>query len=376
MQPIRSDTSMQAWRASRVPSSLPHALSPAPHAAPSAASHAASSAASHAASSAGPHAPPSPRRRGSKAFLPASRALRELLRGALAACLFGLAATSAHALAVFACEPEWAALARELAPQATVTSATHARQDPHHIEARPSLIAALRSADLAVCSGASLEAGWLPMLQQRAGNPKVRRGAPTMVYAADHVSLIDPRPPGSPFDGDVHSEGNPHFQLDPRRVLDVAAALAQALEAADPPGGPRYRQRLAAFQADWKARTAQWEQRAAPLRGTRVAAQHTTYAYLWRWLGVEQVADLEPKPGMPPTPGHLQRVLELVRASPPQAIVVSSYQDPAAARWLAQQLGPQARLLQLPATVTEEPPASTLAGLFDHLIEQLLAARR
>lgn len=297
-------------------------------------------------------------------------------RAALAALVLMLSAGAAQALSVFACEPEWAALVRELAPQAEVRSATHARQDPHHIEARPSLIASMRRADLAICTGAQLEAGWLPMLQQRSGNPRMQDGAPGMLYAADHVSLIDPRPPGSPFEGDVHAEGNPHVHLDPRRVLDVAKALVERLQEIDPARRDQYRQRGLVFEADWRSRIVQWERKASGLRGMRVAAQHTTYAYLWRWLGIEQVADLEPKPGMPPTPGHLQRVLELARASPPRAVVVSSYQDARAAEWLAQQLGPRTSVLQLPATVTDEPPAATLAGFFEHVIERLLGTAR
>lgn len=287
-----------------------------------------------------------------------------------------LAAGGAQALTVFACEPEWAALARELAPHAQVRSATHARQDPHHIEARPSLIAALRQADLAVCTGASLEAGWLPALQQRAGNPRVQKGAPGMLFAAEQVPLVDPRPAGSPFEGDVHSEGNPHVHLDPHRLRAVAEVLAQRLQAADPPRAAEIRQRWAAWDTDWRARIAAWEHKAAPLRGLRVAAQHTTFAYLWRWLGVEQVADLEPRPGLPPTPGHLQQVLERSRAAPPRAVVVSAYQDPRSAQWLAQQLGAGATVLQLPSTVTEEAPANTLASFYDHLLERLLQAAR
>lgn len=287
------------------------------------------------------------------------------------------AAGGAQALTVFACEPEWAALVRELAPAAEVRSATHARQDPHHIEARPGLIAQLRKADLAVCTGAALEAGWLPMLQQRAGNPRVQDGAPGMFYAAQQVTLVDPRPAtASPFAGDVHAAGNPHAHLDPRRLLQVAVALARRLEQVDPAGAAGYRARLAAFQSDWTGRIAQWERRAAPLRGLRVAAQHSTFAYLWGWLGVEQVADLEPLPGVPPTPGHLQQLLESTRAAPPRAVVVALYQDARSARWLAQQLGPRASVLQLPSTVTDEAPADSLAGLFDRLLEQLLEAAR
>lgn len=297
------------------------------------------------------------------------------MRSSLAALLLCATAGASQALTVFACEPEWAALVRQLAPGAQVTSATHARQDPHHIEARPSLIAALRRADLAVCTGASLEAGWLPMLQQRAGNARVQDGAAGMFYAADHVTLIDPRPPGTPFDGDVHSEGNPHLHLDPDRLLAIAQALSLRLQQIEPARAAEHALRWQAFQADWRARMAAWRERAAPLRGTQVAAQHSTYAYLWHWLGMAQVADLEPQPGMPPTPGHLQRVLQATRAAPPRAVVVSLYQDVRPAQWLAQQLGGSTRLLHLPSTVTEDAQAADLAALFDGLIAQLLEPR-
>ena len=297
----------------------------------------------------------------------------KLQRAAIGALLCATAGAS-QALTVFACEPEWAALVQQLAPQAQVSSATHARQDPHHIEARPSLIAALRRADLAVCTGAGLEAGWLPMLQQRAGNARVQDDAPGMFHAADHVTLIDPRAPGKPWDGDVHAEGNPHVHLDPERLLTVAGHLTQRLQQIDPTQRETYARAWRSFEQDWRARMAQWQQRALPLRGQHVAAQHATYAYLWRWLGVTQTADLEPKPGMPPTPGHLQRVLDATRAAPPRAIVVSLYQDARPAQWLAQQLGGGVRVLQLPSTVTEDAGAPDLAALFDGLIAQLLGA--
>lgn len=302
-------------------------------------------------------------------------ASRTLLRNLLAACAIATPIAT-QALTVFTCEPEWAALVRELAPHAEVRSATHALQDPHHIEARPSLIAALRRADLAVCTGAGLEAGWLPLLQQRASNPRVQDGAPSMLYAADYVELIDPRPPGTPLEGDVHAAGNPHLHLDPRRLLRVAAVLSERLQELDPAQREQVRTRWTEFEASWSTRIEQWEQRAAPLRAMPIAAQHTTFAYLWRWLGIKQMADLEPLPGVAPSPGHLQQVLSLVRAEPPKAVVVSLYQDSRAAKWLSQQLDGQTVVLQLPSTVTDEPPASSLAGLFDYLLERLLEARR
>jgi zinc/manganese transport system substrate-binding protein len=288
---------------------------------------------------------------------------------ALAAGLLALASVGAQAFTVFACEPEWAALTRVLLPKATVHVATHAGQDPHHIEARPSLIAQLRNSQLAVCTGASLEAGWLPMLQQRAG------GSRRLFEAADHVELIDPNPGaiGSPWAGDVHAEGNPHLHTHPHKLLEVAQALAEELQTLQPAEKAAIAQRLAAFETVWKARITDWERRTAPLKGKRVAAQHSSFGYVWRWLGMVQLADLEPKPGMAPTPGHLQRLLEGLKAQPPAGIVLTSYQDPRSARWLESQL--KVPLLVLPATVAEDAGQDGLVRWMDAVVDGLLKLR-
>lgn len=302
---------------------------------------------------------------------------RRRLAGRLAAlALLASGALQAQGFTVFACEPEWAALTRVLEPAARLHVATHAGQDPHHIEARPALIAQVRGADLLVCTGASLEAGWLPMLQDRAGNPRAR----DVFFAADHVELIDPQPGaiGSPWAGDVHAEGNPHLHTDPERLLEVARALAVRLGRERPGEAAAINARLAAFEARWTAQTHAWRARAAPLKGRAVAAQHTSFGYLWRWLGMTQVADLEPRPGMSPTPGHLQRLLEGLRAAPPMAIVASSYQDPRPARWLGDQLarqrGTPVPVLVLPATVPEDAGAEGLVQWMDDLLAPLLQA--
>jgi zinc/manganese transport system substrate-binding protein len=288
-------------------------------------------------------------------------------------------AAPAAAFTVFACEPEWAALARALLPQARVHVATTAKQDPHHIEARPALIAQLRGADLAACTGASLEAGWLPTLQQRAGNPRVQDGAPGMFYAADHVILIDVPQRGAaalatPFAGDVHAEGNPHLHADPRRLLEAARALAAQVQALQPAQAGAVGERLARLESRLQARIGDWERRAAPLRGRAVAVQHGSLAYLWRWLGLVPVADLEPVPGMAPTPGHLQRVLQALRPKPPLAIVVARHQDPRPGRWLAAQLGGSVPLLVLPATVPDDSAPDAIEDWFEQMLQALLKA--
>ena len=280
----------------------------------------------------------------------------------------------AAAFTVFACEPEWAALTRVMLPDARVHVATHSLQDPHHIEARPALIAQLRQADLAVCTGASLEAGWLPKLLQRSGNARVQ----DVLFASDHVNMIDPQPGaiGTPWAGDVHAEGNPHVHLDPRNLLLVANALAARLQVQIPAQKAAIEQRRAAFEVRWKSQMTQWQQRAMPLRGRQVAAQHTTFGYLWDWLGIQQTADLEPKPGMAPTPGHLQRLLAGLQAKPPMAVVVAGYQDSRPGKWLTSQLGSSVPLLVLPATVSEDADADALQRWMDSLLGSLLGVAR
>ena len=280
----------------------------------------------------------------------------------------------AAAFTVFACEPEWAALTRVMLPDARVHVATHSLQDPHHIEARPALIAQLRQADLAVCTGASIEAGWLPKLLQRSGNARVQ----DVLFASDHVNMIDPQPGaiGTPWAGDVHAEGNPHVHLDPRNLLLVANALAARLQVQIPAQKAAIEQRRAAFETRWKSQMTQWQQRAMPLRGRQVAAQHTTFGYLWDWLGIQQTADLEPKPGMSPTPGHLQRLLAGLQAKPPMAVVVAGYQDPRPGKWLTGQLGSSVPLLVLQATVSEDADAEGLVLWIDTMLNSLLGVAR
>jgi len=298
--------------------------------------------------------------------------------GATLLVLFGAGlAAPAAAFTVFACEPEWAALTRVMLPTARVHVATHAGQDPHHIEARPALIARLRSADLAVCTGASLESGWLPTLQERAGNARAR----DVFFASDHVEPLDPQPGaiGTPWAGDVHAEGNPHLHLDPRRLLEVARALGERLGMEIPAERVGIDTRRAAFEARWRQQMAAWERLAAPLHGRQVAAQHTGFGYLWPWLGMRQTADLEPKPGMSPTPGHLQRLLDGLRSAPPMAVVISGYQDPRPGRWLTTQLGrtgAKVPLLVLPATVPEDAGERELVQWFEGLLRELLQAAK
>ncbi len=277
-------------------------------------------------------------------------------------------------LKVFSCEPEWASLVHELAgDKVDIDVATSALQDVHVIEAKPSLIAKLRAADLLVCTGAELEVGWLPQLIKQSGNTKVASG-PGSFMAAAQVKTLEKPTSLDRANGDVHPDGNPHIQLDPRRVLIVAQRLEARLAQVDPTNAAVYQQRLTDFSARWTAAMKRWQTKAAPLRGRKVVVHHISWIYLWDWLGVEQIGALEPKPSVPPTSAHLSSLIATTKAANTLAIVRAAYQDPKPADWLSQRTGVPA--VTLPYTVGGDAQSKDLFGLFDSSIDKLLGAAK
>jgi len=286
-----------------------------------------------------------------------------------------LIALPAHAaLHVFACEPEWGALAQELGgANVDVSVATSALQDPHQIQAKPSLIVRARNADLVVCTGAELEIGWLPVLLQQSGNAKVQAGQPGNFAAADYVKKLDVPGQLDRAQGDVHAAGNPHIQTDPRNIALVAAALGARLQQLDPTHAAQYAKAQADFAQRWQQATARWSAQAAPLRGEAVVSQHKAFVYLYDWLGLKEVAVLEPKPGVEPTASHLQEVLAALKGTPAKMVLYSAYQDPRPSEWLSKNAGIPA--VKIPFTVGGSDAAKDLFGLFDDTVARLLAAR-
>ena len=297
---------------------------------------------------------------------------------AAAAIVMAAAALPRAALAdlnVFACEPEWASLVKEIGgDKVTIYTATTAAQDPHHIQARPSLIARARSADLMVCTGAELEIGWLPAVQRQAGNPKVQSGAKGYVEAASFVRMLDVPTNLDRSQGDVHAAGNPHIQSDPRNIALVARPLAEQMAEIDPGNAALYRTRYADFAQRWSAAMQRWQQKAEPLRGLPVATQHKTWIYLFDWVGLRETVTLEPKPGVPPSSGHLALVLDAVHKQPVRMVIRSNYEDPRPADFLRDRA--KVPLVVLPATVGGSDKANDLFGLYDDILDRLLAALR
>jgi zinc/manganese transport system substrate-binding protein len=291
----------------------------------------------------------------------------------LAASLLAPAAQAA--INVLACEPEWQALTQELGgDKVKVSSATNALQDPHRVEARPSLIARTRNADLLVCTGLDLEAGWLPLLVQQSGNDKIAAGQPGNFMAGTFVPRLDVPSKLDRSEGDVHAYGNPHVQQNPHNIALVAAALAKRLAQVDPGNAGFYQARHTDFAARWNTAMGKWERQAASLRNVAVVEHHKNMGYLLNWLGMRSVGTLEAKPGVEPSAAHLGQLLAQLQSEPAKMVLRAAYQDPRASQWLAE----RARIpaVVVPFSVGADAQSGDLFAMFDTTVQRLLAAAK
>jgi zinc/manganese transport system substrate-binding protein len=292
----------------------------------------------------------------------------------LGSALLTLSHSAFAQMNIFACEPEYAALAKELAPDARIYSATTAMQDPHLVQARPSLIAKMRQADLAICAGAELEVGWLPMLQMKAANMQVRSTDKGMFFAAEHVKTLDQMSNVDRSMGDIHRLGNPHVHFSPQRMLTIAQALTDKLIQLDEKQSAEYQQQLSLFTSRWQLAMTKWQVKARGLQGMKVIAYHSSFRYLFDFANIEQVADLEPKPGLPPTSSHLASLLKRAGKGDIAAIIIASYQDQRGAHWLAEKSN--LPVVVLPLSVGGNEQSNDLFSLYDSSLDLLMQAYR
>ena len=276
-------------------------------------------------------------------------------------------------LRVFSCEPEWAALAQEIGGDLVdAYSATTALQDPHYIQARPSLIAKVRKADLVICSGGQLEIGWLPALLRKANNPDVRPGSRGYMEASSFVVRLDVTANADRAGGDIHPLGNPHVQTNPHNIAVIADVLAERMAELDSENASVYESGSIEFLRRWREAITRWEDEAAPLRGKRAITHHRSWVYLERWLGIEEVANLEAVPGLPPTATHLSQLTDKFADGGADVIVRAPYQDAKPANWLAERTGITA--IVLPLSIGGTDGATDLFSLYDEIIRRLLGA--
>jgi len=276
----------------------------------------------------------------------------------------------ADKLSVFACEPEWAALVTEIGgAQVEVTSATTAMQDPHQIQARPSLIAKVRQADLVICSGAELEVGWLPVLTQKSGNPKIQSGSNGYFMASDYVELLDKPSKADRSEGDVHMAGNPHVHTSPTNMLRVASALTERLSLLLPGNKTLFESNHAKLEQSFREATVRWQPKIQSLKNKKVVVYHSYWIYLNKWLQLNQVATLEPKPGLPPTSGHLSQLVTQMTTDKADFILYATYNDSKPAEWLSNKTGIPA--VSVPATVENWQEVNALLNWYESILNSL-----
>lgn len=285
-----------------------------------------------------------------------------------------LSATKAFALNVFTCEPEWKSLTEEITKdKADVYSATNASQDVHYIQAKPSLIAKIRKADMVVCSGAGLEVGWLPLVLRKAGSAKVQEGGENFIYAAQYISTIEKPTRIDRADGDVHPEGNPHLHLNPYNMLKVGKIIADKLAVIDSENADFYAQNYNDFAAKMRSKIKNWEQRAAELKGAKAITNHTNMSYLFDWLKIKTIGTLEPKPGIPATSKHLSELKRVTEQNKIAFIAYAPFESAKPAEWLANESG--VNTIVLPYTIGGNKQVNNLFDLYEVSIDLMLSAK-
>lgn len=273
-------------------------------------------------------------------------------------------------LNIFACEPHWQALAQELGGDKVETfSATNPHQDPHYIEARPSLIAKARQADILFCTGAQLEVGWLPAIVSKSGNSNIANQSSRAFFATKQVTLLEIPEKVDRSQGDVHKDGNPHIHNNPYKLLDIAQAFSQVLIHVDSENTSYYRNRLDNFTTLWNTQISRLEEQAQALHGKKAIVHHRNWVYLFDWLGIEIVEELEPKAGVPPTISHLHTLINTAKTQQVDFIVYSNYQNPKGATWLSEKTG--IKSIELPYTIAVNDNATNLFTWMQDIIDRL-----
>ena len=267
--------------------------------------------------------------------------------------------------------PYIASLVGEIAKdQADVSTLAKGDEDPHFVVPRPSFIGRLRQADLLIINGASLEIGFVPPLIRQANNPKIMPGADGFIDLSQSVNLIEKPDKVSRSEGDIHPEGNPHFILDWHNVPALARAIADAFGRADRGGASAYQKNLDAFLARWKVKSAEWDKKAAPLRGKAVIQYHRLFDYFALRTGMKIVGELEPKPGIPTTSRHLEELIEANAAGSVYMIISDPYHEQKSPEGLAKMMS--VPLVFLPQDVATVPGARDMFSLFDTLLASVL----
>ncbi len=297
---------------------------------------------------------------------------RSLLKAASFA-LVTIAATGSSAAAqirVVATTPDLASVAREIGgDKVSVVALAKPTEDPHYVDAKPSHIVTLNRADALIEGGAELELGWLPPLLENSRNSRISAGAPGRIVASDGVKMLEIPTSFDRSKGDVHSLGNPHFMIDPVTVKIVARNIANHLAQVDPKNVATYNGNLSRFNAKLDAKYADWQKQLAPYRGARIVTYHKDFVYFAERFGLNIVDELEPKPGIAPSPAHLAQVIGKMKAGNAKVILVQPFQNRKTAETVARQTG--ATVLDTPEQPGAASNTNTYFDMMDNLVHTL-----
>ncbi len=293
---------------------------------------------------------------------------------ALIAAAFAALLTTAHAkITVVATLPDYGAIARDIGgDKVDVTVMAKPTEDPHFVDARPSFIVKLRSADVLIEGGAELEIGWLPPLLQNARNPKLEPGKPGRVVASQGIRMMNIPTTLTRAAGDVHALGNPHFMMDPIIVKAVAKHVAEAFAAADSANAAEYLANYAKFEKAVDAKLQEWGRALLPFKGRQFVAYHDSWPYFAHRFGLDSHIFLEPKPGIPPSPSHLAKVIGEMRATDTKAILVEPFHNRKIAEKVASSTGAHiADVSQFPGAL---PGTESYVAFMDAVVARVATA--
>jgi zinc/manganese transport system substrate-binding protein len=292
-------------------------------------------------------------------------------------CLLGLgallsAANAEAKLRVVGTLPDFAVIASELGGSRVETdSLIGGKEDPHFVDAKPSHVLRVNRADLLICIGLGLESGWLPVLLTQARNGKVQPGAPGYLDASQVIRAKDVPVKADRAMGDVHGGGNPHYYVSPPEMFKVSQAIHKKFLELDPEGRADYDRRWQAFSGKFKQKMGALKAALAPLAGSKVVEYHKSWIYLLDWMGFVSVGALEPKPGIPPSPGHVTELLMQVKTQSVRFVFREVYHSDRLSQVFADKAG--AKLLDLPTMVGAEPGIKTIWDKWDRMIQLLTA---
>jgi zinc/manganese transport system substrate-binding protein len=290
----------------------------------------------------------------------------------LALALAAVPSTGAK-LSVIASTPDLAAIAREIGGDAVdVRALAKGTEDPHFVDPKPSHIVTLNRADMIIEGGAELELGWLPPLLESARNDKLAPSAPGHVIASQGIKLMEIPTTFDRAKGDVHGLGNPHFLLDPLNAKVVAGNIADHLAQVDPKNAATYAANRRKFEAGIDAKLVEWQKALAPFKGAKIVTYHKDFVYLGARFGLDIVENLEPKPGIAPSPAHLARVIATMQTSKARVILIQPFQNRKTAENVARQAGGTVLLMPQQPGVT--PNTDTYVGLMDSIVKSLVTA--